>query len=111
MTQRLDFRLARSVIKRRIDVFIGKSNPAGEFISVARPLEMIPCDDETLITEPAFVLRFDDAQDLMDELWNCGLRPTEGSGSAGALAATERHLKDMRTICLGLLGKDGIKVE
>ena len=38
------------------------------------------------------------AQTLMDDLWQCGLRPTEGSGSAGALAATQRHLEDMRTL-------------
>lgn len=38
------------------------------------------------------------AQELMDSLWQCGLRPSEGSGSAGALAATERHLADMRQI-------------
>ncbi len=38
------------------------------------------------------------AQALMDRLWKAGLRPTEGSGSAGALAATERHLVDMQTL-------------
>ena len=38
------------------------------------------------------------AQDLMDQLWMCGLRPTEGAGSAGALAATERHLRDMQRL-------------
>lgn len=42
---------------------------------------------------PPIVLDFPAAQNLMDSLWNCGLRPTEGKGSAGALAATERHLK------------------
>lgn len=40
----------------------------------------------------------DMAQHLMDSLWDCGLRPTEGKGSAGALAATEAHLKDMQTL-------------
>jgi hypothetical protein len=40
----------------------------------------------------------DDAQTLMDDLWRAGLRPTEGAGSAGALAATQRHLEDMRTL-------------
>lgn len=40
----------------------------------------------------------DAAQRLMDELWHVGLRPSEGSGSAGSLAATERHLADMRAI-------------
>jgi len=38
------------------------------------------------------------AQQLMDDLWDCGLRPSEGSGSAGAMKAVERHLDDMRSI-------------
>jgi len=38
------------------------------------------------------------AQSLMDELWECGLRPSEGTGSAGALAATQKHLEDMRKL-------------
>jgi hypothetical protein len=46
--------------------------------------------------EPALRIDRDAAQQLMDELWHVGLRPTEGSGSAGSLAATERHLADMR---------------
>lgn len=37
-------------------------------------------------------------QQLMDEIWAAGIRPTEGSGSAGSLAATERHLADMRAL-------------
>jgi len=37
-------------------------------------------------------------QELIDELWQCGLRPTEGAGSAGALTATQRHLDDMRKL-------------
>jgi hypothetical protein len=47
---------------------------------------------------PPWFLRIGDleAQALMDRLWTAGFRPTEGSGSAGALAATERHLVDMR---------------
>lgn len=46
----------------------------------------------------AMVLKRDDLQSLMDELWNVGIRPTEGTGSAGSLAATERHLADMRAL-------------
>ncbi len=34
----------------------------------------------------------------MDDLWAAGLRPTEGTGSAGALRAVERHLEDMRRL-------------
>lgn len=43
-------------------------------------------------------MKNEEAQQLMDELWRCGLRPTEGAGSAGQMAATERHLADMRKI-------------
>jgi hypothetical protein len=43
-------------------------------------------------------ITMDMAQVLMDDLWNCGLRPTEGQGSAGSLAATQKHLNDMRMI-------------
>lgn len=43
------------------------------------------------------------AQELIDELWRCGLRPTEGAGSAGSLRATENHLGDMQKLSWKLL--------
>lgn len=43
------------------------------------------------------------AQTLMDDLWNAGLRPTEGTGSAGSLRATESHLADLRKIVFNVL--------
>lgn len=48
-------------------------------------------------------LRTDEAQGLMDSLWECGLRPTEGAGSAGALAATQKHLEDMRRLVFEMI--------
>ena len=48
-------------------------------------------------------LRPDQAQMLMDNLWECGLRPTEGTGSAGALSATQRHLDDMKKVAFHAL--------
>lgn len=47
-----------------------------------------------------------DAQALMDSLWDCGLRPSEGTGSAGSLAATQRHLEDMRSLVFKTPPKD-----
>jgi len=47
---------------------------------------------------PSCYLDLDKAQALMDNLWDCGIRPTEGSGSAGSMSATQKHLQDMRTI-------------
>lgn len=69
-------------------------------LAVAQPVEFKVLSDEEMALEMrhAMVLKRDDAQSLMDELWNVGIRPTEGTGSAGSLAATERHLADMRAL-------------
>ena len=36
-----------------------------------------------------------DATELMDDLWNAGIRPSD-IGTAGHLAATQAHLRDMQ---------------
>jgi hypothetical protein len=41
-------------------------------------------------------LRWKEAQQLMDELWRCGVRPSSGEGNTGELQATQKHLDDMR---------------
>lgn len=48
-------------------------------------------------------LDHDEAQELMDTLWACGLRPTQGKQSEGQVAAIERHLADMRAIAFAKL--------
>lgn len=68
----------------------------------AAPVVMEPCE-EGQIVDPFLRLRMDEAQRLIDELWQCGLRPSEGTGSAGSLAATERHLADMRKLAFHAL--------
>jgi hypothetical protein len=54
--------------------------------------------EDAIAPMPLVQLRVEEAQQLMDELWHAGLRPSEGSGSAGALAATQRHLEDLRAL-------------
>lgn len=65
--------------------------------SFAKPI-VFEKSEEGIRPEPAVILKIQQAQQLMDELWQCGLRPTEGTGSAGSLAATQRHLEDMRSL-------------
>lgn len=74
--------------------------------AAARQVEFVEAAEGEYI-EPALVLGHDTAQMLIDELWRAGLRPTEGAGSAGQLASTERHLSDMRTIAFHKLGIKG----
>lgn len=52
---------------------------------------------------PALGLSNEAAQQLMNSLWECGIRPVQGKGSAGQLDATLRHLEDMRQIAFGKL--------
>lgn len=51
-------------------------------------------------TKPQAVCNLSDnaCQSLMNDLWDAGFRPSEGSGSAGALLATQAHLADLRTL-------------
>ena len=53
---------------------------------------------------PTFPIEFEQAQQLMDDLWAAGLRPIEGAGSAGQLAATEAHVGDLRKLLFHHVG-------
>lgn len=65
---------------------------------VAEPLTMRKVEVDGSVPPATLTVSPQQAQQFMDALWQCGLRPTEGSGSAGSLAATERHLADMRAL-------------
>lgn len=90
----------REIWNDSIDVHMAERNPRGLY--VAQPLTFIE-QPEGAIHDPFLRLRLEDAQRLIDELWNCGLRPSEGTGSAGSLRATEKHLADMQRIAFMLL--------
>ena len=62
--------------------------------------------DEMADPLPTTYLNPTEAQVLMDSLWDAGLRPTAGQGSAGAFSAVEHHLEDMRRISFKQLGMD-----
>lgn len=66
-------------------------------LNIAQSVELTEIQEGGCIAPTGF-LDLTEAQSLMDDLWQCGLRPTKGSGSAGSLAATEKHLNDMRKI-------------
>lgn len=101
-----NFFVERSRMGRCVDITVTHEDPFG-VVAIAAPLTFQASPDgEAYDSGPTMRLRPDDAQRLMDELWRVGLRPTEGTGSAGSLAATERHLKDMQAIAMGLLRGD-----
>lgn len=58
---------------------------------------------EAIQPQEEITLPLETAQELIDSLWQCGLRPSEGAGSAGSLKATENHLKDIQEFSQRLL--------
>ena len=71
-----------------------------------RPLKVEDFEEARLGTMPESTFSIDAtaAQVLMDDLWGCGIRPSEGASSAGAMLATQNHLKDMRRLVFSLMG-------
>jgi len=61
---------------------------------------------EFALMKPLLCLRMEQAQVLMDDLWNAGVRPTEGAGSAGAMRAAQAHIADLRRVTFKVLGID-----
>ena len=83
---------------RRIEFLLCQGDQVAHSVTFADSPDGHPC-------EPTFSLDISDGQSLMDGLWSAGLRPTEGSGSAGSLKATQNHLEDMRRIAFETLAK------
>ena len=88
---------------RNLDLhFIGQRGDKEVVLELANENELrwVPVVDELPSSSPWAPITLNQAagQELMDGLWQCGLRPTRGSGSAGSLEATQRHLEDMRAI-------------
>ena len=59
--------------------------------------------DSGMEIPPAFKLNEKEAQELCDSLWEAGIRPSNGAGSVGQLAATQAHLADMKKLAFHAL--------
>jgi hypothetical protein len=90
-------RVAKGPWSPHMQVLISHNQPRNGGIFVAEPLTFRPLESFE-IPEPQLDLNDSEAQSLMDQLWQCGIRPTEGTGSAGAMAATQSHLADLRRL-------------
>jgi hypothetical protein len=75
----------------------------GRPVEVCTELKFTPVNEGERLT-PTFKLAEMEAQELMDMLWACGLRPTQSGESVGQLEAVERHLADFRQLLSHQLG-------
>lgn len=108
----LDFSVLRMDWDRHISVLIRHYSPGriGErSVAVARNitferLSSEEIDSGRIEVDPTLKLSYEEGQQLLDQLWNVGLRPSrEVGGGKGELASTQRHLDDMRTIAANAL--------
>jgi len=79
-----------------VELYARMRSAQGEY-AVALPLEFKLCDPG-IVSQPIATLSRNEAQTLMNDLWHCGYRPSNGEGSVGQLRATQRHLEDMRRL-------------
>jgi hypothetical protein len=107
---RLSILLDRRIWRNTIAVLIAERNHHGEIIAYAEPMQLTKLTPEQRGGDElreTMNLHDEEAQQLLDELWRIGIRPSNGEGSVGQLAATERHLADMRTLVFTPPPKDG----
>lgn len=96
-----ELRAERSAYRRRVQIWM-VDDQGRQGVAVARPVEFAFVEPH-LTAEPCLTIEDEEAQQWIDELWRAGYRPSEGTGSAGSLAATERHLEDMRRIAFAAM--------
>jgi len=77
----------------------------GQKSAIVKPENIILTKIEDHEANPSFYLTLQSAKILMDELWNCGIRPTKYDGNKGQLKSIEYHLEDMRKLTFDLFSK------
>lgn len=86
---------------RAIELLIYSRNDSNGLIIPGKLKDGVALKDrdiQGMEIEPTISIPRDSAQTLLDDLWNCGLRPTDGVDSPGELRATKYHLEDMRKL-------------
>lgn len=98
----LEFWANKDIRRRAIDVMVINHAGVQGTVTVAEPM-VYRAEEEGVVQPPTMSLSYEEAAELMTELWGAGIRPS-GVGSSGELAATKYHLEDMRKLALGPRG-------
>lgn len=97
---RLSILMDKRIWSDTIAVLIAERDHSGRVTAYAEPMQLtkIKEDEDRSAIRETMNLHGEEAQQLLDELWRIGIRPSNGEGSVGQLGATERHLADMRRL-------------
>jgi len=72
---------------------------SGKYIKLV--LEIDQEYEDGMYREPSIILTQSETQNIMNELWKCGIRPHDGNGSSANVDAIKYHLEDMRKLVFG----------
>ena len=101
MTEICEFRFhaVRQPWNNDISLYVAcRENVKSSKLSVVTGLQLAPAKDGEVSSVPIFRLDPKDAQALMDELYQAGVRPSEGIGAPGQFEAMKAHLSDLRRL-------------
>jgi hypothetical protein len=84
------------IIDQFINLYVGVVESNGDMY-IATPMTLVPFDGFLGEATPTVRLNKADVQNLLDNIWALGYRPKD-IGTAGHLAATTKHLNDMRKL-------------
>lgn len=103
--ERIHYRFGRpDIFSDRIGFVVYRKLDVGKY-EIAEPLLFKPKQPGEMLTgNEVAMLTADEAQEAMDSLWEAGIRPSQGKGSAGQLEAVQSHVKDLRKIAFKTLG-------
>lgn len=87
-----------------VDIRICHVNHDNDIVGEAQPLTFDKFEDGDTWRAPVTTMDKHAAQNLLDELWQLGFRPERGNITTGQIAATEKHLNDMRAMVGKLAG-------
>lgn len=80
----------------------------GDKISVAQPVGSFTMKEQgqhEAIAEPTLTLPGCSGQELLQALWDAGLRPSDGAGSGAEVKALRDHIKLAERMADGLLAR------
>ena len=98
----LEVRAEYSMMHRALAVYVYGRDPLHQMQRVVVTDFVFERPEPGTFRETPIFIKDTEVQQLVDDLWRAGFRPTEGAGSAGSLAATQAHLEDMRKVALDL---------
>lgn len=91
------FHCLRQPFNDKIGIHCGEKKPDGTW-SAATSITMTALKTGEVSPGPFMELDYTDGQQLMDELWNAGVRPSDSRDLSGQISAMKAHMSDLRRL-------------